>query len=76
MGRALGVLKMLKYILLAVFVFVVSVITIWVIRRLKSIGNASYGAFLPSRMGNIAKPDKKLRRFSKTPETLPKPWGW
>ena len=67
---------MLKYILLGVFVFVVSVMTMWVIRMLKSIGNASYGAFLPSSMGNIAKPDTKLHRFSKTPETLPKPWGW
>lgn len=67
---------MLDYLLLATFIIVLSVTTVWFIRTIESFGKACYQAFLPSSKGDRIMRYTVLTRLSEKLEYLPMPWGW
>ena len=70
---------MAEYLLLATFITVLSVSTVWIVRTLQKVGKACYQAILPSRRGEIKKPffaEETLPTLSEKLATIPMPWGW
>jgi hypothetical protein len=65
-----------EYLLLGTFVFILSVLTVWVTRTLQTLGRACYRAFLPSSKSKMENSEVILPRLSESLESLPTPWGW
>ncbi len=71
---------MAEYLLLATFVTVLSVSTIWTVRTFKYIGRVCYQAILPSAKSNVRKKSEarleELPNLSEALGDIRMPWGW
>jgi len=70
---------MAEYLLLATFITVLSVSTVWTIRTFQRVGKAFYQAILPSRKGKIMKSifaEETLPTLCEKLPTIRMPWGW
>jgi hypothetical protein len=70
---------MAEYLLLATFITVLSIATVWTVRTFQQVGKALYQAILPSSRGevnNLLTPAEELPTLCEKLATVPMPWGW